>query len=405
MNGRPIAEELRSQAQGVLGDRTILNVNSTSAGGGVAEMLWVLLSYVVDAGLSARWIVIEGDPAFFELTSASTTTCTGRPATADRSARQSTSRTRPRWRRRRRPSRASCGPATSPSSTIHSRRASPGRPPRRRHRRVRCHVGVDVQNEHSERGWEFLRPYVEPHVDHYVFHGGEFAPDWVPQDRLTAIPPSIDPFAPKNQDLAPEIVEAIITRRPRRRSSGRHHFHSQRRIHGHGGSSVRDRAPRAPPGPDVPLVTQISRWDPMKDMVGVLRGFVDRTWTPRREPISCSPVPQPARWPTDPEAGRVLKDCVRLWESLPPEDQRRVSLASLPMDDPEENAAMVNALQRHSAVVVQKRPRRGLRPHGRGGAAEGPAGGGQRGRRHPGSDHRRPNRPAAPRSAGPTGVR
>jgi len=56
----------------------------------------------------------------------------------------------------------------------------------------------------------------------------------------------------------------------------------------------------------------------------------------------------------DPEGAEVLTECRQLWESLPADVRARVHLASLPMDDVEENAAMVNALQRHAAVVVQK---------------------------------------------------
>jgi trehalose synthase len=56
----------------------------------------------------------------------------------------------------------------------------------------------------------------------------------------------------------------------------------------------------------------------------------------------------------DPEGAGVHAEAVQHWESLPPPVRARVHLASLPMVDDEENAAMVNALQRRAAVVVQK---------------------------------------------------
>jgi trehalose synthase len=56
----------------------------------------------------------------------------------------------------------------------------------------------------------------------------------------------------------------------------------------------------------------------------------------------------------DPEGAEVLQEGVAAWEALPAEAQERVHLLALPMDDTQENAAIVNALQRRAAVVVQK---------------------------------------------------
>ncbi len=55
-------------ARTLLAGRRVINVNSTSAGGGVAELLQTLLAYVRGVGIDARWVVIEGDPEFFEIT-------------------------------------------------------------------------------------------------------------------------------------------------------------------------------------------------------------------------------------------------------------------------------------------------------------------------------------------------
>jgi trehalose synthase len=56
----------------------------------------------------------------------------------------------------------------------------------------------------------------------------------------------------------------------------------------------------------------------------------------------------------DPEGGEVLREAQEFWRGLPDDVRGRVHLVALPMDDTEENAAIVNALQRHAAVVVQK---------------------------------------------------
>src|SRR4029077_14349571 len=62
----------------------------------------------------------------------------------------------------------------------------------------------------------------------------------------------------------------------------------------------------------------------------------------------------------DPEGQEVLAECTALWESLPSDVRSTASLVSLPMTDLEQNAAIVNALQRHAAVVAQKSLREGF---------------------------------------------
>ena len=69
--GAPRYAELARAAdrgRAVLAGRTIWNVNSTAAGGGVAEMLQVLVGYVQDLGIAIGWLVITGDAEFFAIT-------------------------------------------------------------------------------------------------------------------------------------------------------------------------------------------------------------------------------------------------------------------------------------------------------------------------------------------------
>ena len=61
-------ERVAEAAQASLAGCSVLNVNSTATGGGVAEMLQTSLAYARGAGVDARWIVIEGDPGFFAIT-------------------------------------------------------------------------------------------------------------------------------------------------------------------------------------------------------------------------------------------------------------------------------------------------------------------------------------------------
>jgi trehalose synthase len=101
------------------------------------------------------------------------------------------------------------------------------------------------------------------------------------------------------------------------------------------------------------LVTQVSRWDRLKDPLGVMEGFVAHVDAGTNAHLVLA-GPEPASVADDPEGADVLRACIARWESLAPEARRRVHLALLPMADAEENAAIVNALQRRSSVVVQK---------------------------------------------------
>ena len=63
---------------------------------------------------------------------------------------------------------------------------------------------------------------------------------------------------------------------------------------------------------------------------------------------------------SDPEGAEVFDELCRCWSRLAEPVRRRVHLATLPMDDLQENAAIVNALQRHASAVVQKSLREGF---------------------------------------------
>jgi trehalose synthase len=220
----------------------------------------------------------------------------------------------------------------------------------------RCHVGLDHPNEWSERTWEFLRPYLAD-ADATVVSRAAFAPPWADPAQVHVIPPSIDPFSAKNEPFSMRnarltlsyvgLLDGSIETPPavgftrRDGSPGR----INRRV---------DVVQTGPPAPvDVPLVVQISRWDRMKDMAGVMKGFVEHV-DPSLDAhlLLCGPVVTGVA--DDPEAAEVLDECTALWRELPHAARSRVHLACIPMADPDENAAIVNAIQRHASVVVQK---------------------------------------------------
>jgi trehalose synthase len=107
------------------------------------------------------------------------------------------------------------------------------------------------------------------------------------------------------------------------------------------------------PGPADPVVVQVSRWDRLKDMPGVMRGFAEHV-APAGDGYLMLVGPEVSGVTDDPEGGEVLAECQALWQSLPAAIRARVLLVSLPLEDIEQNAAMVNAIQRHARVIVQK---------------------------------------------------
>jgi trehalose synthase len=99
---------------------------------------------------------------------------------------------------------------------------------------------------------------------------------------------------------------------------------------------------------------QVSRWDRLKDMLGVLHGFADQlAYLPDDAHLMLA-GPAVDSVSDDPEEAEVFAECEQAWHSLSSPARRRTHLARLPMDDPDENAHLTNALQRHASVVVQK---------------------------------------------------
>jgi trehalose synthase len=101
------------------------------------------------------------------------------------------------------------------------------------------------------------------------------------------------------------------------------------------------------------VVLQVSRWDALKDPLGVIQGFAQHVPAETGAHLVYA-APTVEAVADDPEGARVMQDAVRLRDTLPDAARRRIHLATLPMDDLDENAVMVNALQRHARVIVQK---------------------------------------------------
>jgi trehalose synthase len=132
-------------------------------------------------------------------------------------------------------------------------------------------------------------------------------------------------------------------------------------------------------------VAAVSRWDRLKDMTGVMTAFACQVAGTGSAHLVLA-GPDLGGVSDDPEGAAQWQACIRLWQQLPDQQQRRIHLAALPVVDVHENALVVNPLQRPAAVVTQKSPCRRLWPHRAEGHVEGPPGGGQCGGRHPRPD-------------------
>jgi trehalose synthase len=339
-----------------LAGRPVLNVNSTAVGGGVAEMLQTLLAYARGAGVDARWLVIQGDPAFFVITKRIHNGLYGSPGDGGELGASE----REHFERIASANGEALVSVVGPGGVVvlHDPQTAALAPMLRQAGAFvvwRCHVGLDESNEWSNRSWQFLRPYVED-VDAYVFSRAAFAPEWADPAKTHVIPPSIDPFSAKNEPMSPRNVRLALGYVGLLAGSGEPPAVPFSRRDGSPGQITHraDVVQLGPPAPiEAPLVLQASRWDPIKDMAGVMEGFAKHV-DPSLGAHLILAGPAVKGVTDDPEAAETFDDCVARWRALPHVARSRVHLACVPMHDPDEAAAIVNALQRHASVVVQK---------------------------------------------------
>jgi len=295
-------EELRALAKPLRG-RSIEMINSTAVGGGVAEILNRLVPLAEELELNIKWDVMTGGEDFFEVTKAFHNALHGAPYHA-----------RPRdfeifldYNERNRATL----PLDAEFMVIHDPQPAAlidARKPGANRWVWRCHIDLS----HPNRGvWNFLEKFVSRY-DAAMFSSPEFS-------RQLPIPqylfyPAIDPLSEKNQELPAEFIAEVLAR---------YGIDVQRTI-----------------------LTQISRFDRLKDPVGVIRAYriVKRYF-------DCQLVLAGGSASDDPEGTVVLKEALREADNDPD-----IKILELPAWAPLE----VNALQRASTVVIQKSLREGF---------------------------------------------
>ncbi len=344
-------------AHALLRNRRVWNVNATATGGGVAEMLQALLAYGRGADVDTRWLVLDGTPEFFALTKRLHNHLHGVAGDGG-----------PLGDEQRRvyedvlaENLVQLRSIVQPGDIVllhdpQTAGLAAGLEDSGAHVVWRCHVGRDTPNERTDDAWDFLHPYLMT-IEAAIFSRRVYAPDWIPPDQLWVIPPSLDPFTAKNAELAADAVRASLRRAgivDFVTDGGQLGFvrrdGSPGTVRPHGNLMLEtDQVPA-----DARLVLQVSRWDRLKDMAGVLTGFVAYLSRLPSDSHLLLVGPDVSGVGDDPEGAEVLDECLALWRAQEPEVRRRVHLCSLPMDDIDENAHLVNALQRHASVVVQK---------------------------------------------------
>ncbi len=338
-----------------LGSSTVWHINTTAQGGGVAEMLVSLLAYARGLDMDMRWLVIDGDPVFFDLTKRIHNNLHGHEGDGG----DLCEKEHQHYEATLAGNIKKLLAVIQPGDVVvcHDPQTAGLVPALASHGAKivwRCHIGPDRFNDTVSRAWDFLSRYLGS-AQRYIFTRRAFIPPQLDETKCVIIPPSIDPLSCKNQPMTAEAAEAILVK------TGI--------VHGGNGqgkpefvredgsiATVKRRAEmtslEGPPSFDRPLVVQVSRWDSLKDPVGVMKGFAEHL--DHEEASLILAGPNVSAVADDPEGLQVLQDVEDAWGELPVSVRRRVHLACLPMDDREENAAIVNALQRHATIVVQK---------------------------------------------------
>ncbi len=303
--GSEVVSQLEELAQRLRGAKMV-HVNSTAYGGGVAEILHCMVPLMKALGIEASWEVIKGPPEFFEVTKAFHHALQGnRVSLTDKDLKLYEENNR------REAERLEEKLKDADFVVIHDPQPAyliKYIPHRKGHWIWRCHIDL---SRPFYPIWRFLEKVVVKY-DASIFSMPEFSQP-LPHPQYI-IPPSIDPFSEKNRELTPEEVFSVYQ--------------------------------ELGLDPAKPLVVQISRFDPFKDPLGVIKAAeMAQKYVPFQLVLAGGGAAD------DPEGERVYEEVVRVARG-----KRDIYVFKLP---PTAHRT-VNALQRAAEVVLQKSLKEGF---------------------------------------------
>ena len=299
--GANAIDELRGIASRLTG-RTILNVNSTAVGGGVAEILSRMVPMMTELGMKPRWELVKGGEDFYAVTKKFHNALHGTPqelTVSDLQLYRDTMR-----------ANLEALDLDADIALIHDPQPAGliDRKPPGAKWIWRCHI--DLSNRQTDV-WDFLRGYVSRY-DAAVISSPSFSQD-LPVKQFM-VPPSIDPLSDKNRELSPQEISDILDRL---------------------GIPL-----------DKPLITQVSRFDRLKDPIGVISAF--RKIQPY---VTARLLLVGGTADDDPEGAQVLSEVRAAAEGNPD-----IIILCLP---PTSNME-INAIQRASSLILQKSLKEGF---------------------------------------------
>jgi trehalose synthase len=300
--GPDVIEELTILASHV-GDRSIKMINSTAVGGGVAEMLRRVVPLLNELGIRVTWEVIKGDEQFYEITKSFHNALQGKAEVFSDA----------QFDKYLSMNRMNSENISFEEDLIVIHDPQPAAMilwnGQRKNRWVwRCHIDLSRPNPQL---WQFLGPMIEKY-DAAIFTSPLFSPEIsIPQYQFY---PAIDPLDDKNRPLEDPYVGQVFEK--------------------YG-------IPR-----DKPIVTQISRYDPWKDPVGVVQAY-----KMARKYVDCRLLLVGDKAADDPESDKILAQ-VRAEAGDDPDIHMLLFSPSIPLE--------INAFQRGSQIILQKSLREGF---------------------------------------------
>ncbi|MFC1848378.1 glycosyltransferase [Chloroflexota bacterium] len=296
-------EEIWRRAQLSQG-RRIVHINSTSEGGGVAEILKSLVPLMNETGIEADWLVLDGNEDFFTLTKEFHNALQGGPISLDKTREQLYLCTNKEFSAKCRID-ADCviihDPQPLPLIEFYDK-SQPWV--------WRCHVDLSYPDAAL---WDFLKTYIVKYDVAIMSNNGYKKKDLPLEQRI--IYPAIDPLSPKNMQLSDDEVHRYVA--------------------------------EAGIPMDKPVITQVSRMDLWKDPEGLLDVFEHV-----RQRVDCRMVYCYSSSIDDPEGAEILARTQRKAEKYV-EDGDVLFIEGT-------DQVLVNAIQRFSTVIMQKSVREGF---------------------------------------------